>query len=299
MSECGKYCPVALRAPHRYYAIKIKYLIENTCVARLLLTLMIKVNNRICPVDNASYIALSRQITLRRELDISANNIANMNTTGYKFEQLLVNAQPGAPAYNDSIRTPATFAYDNGVGRDFGQGALTQTGNVYDMAIAGDGAFFVLNGAAGDVYTRNGAFTVSPQGTLVSQAGLEVQGEGGATITLDPRRGEPVVSNTGIVSQFENGQTMVVGKLNIVRPANLSDMRKNGEGNYYLTGTLGTVPATDVKVEQGMLESSNVNSIVEVTKLIEINRAYARLASLIDQAHQLNRTAIQQLGKVA
>ncbi len=249
-------------------------------------------------MDNANYVALSRQITLQRELDISANNLANMNTNGYKFEQLLVNSQFGAPAYDDPIRTPANFAYDNGVGRNFSQGTFTQTGAPLDLAIDGEGAFFVLSGPKGDVYTRDGAFTMSDDGTLMNKNGLPVQGDGGP-IVLDPKNGEPVISQDGIISQTLQGQSVRVGRINIVRIANMSDLQKEGDGTYSLTTNASPVPATDARLRQGFLEASNVNPMVEVTKLVQINRAYSSLAAIIEQNNQLSRTAVERLGRVA
>ena len=249
-------------------------------------------------MDNANYVALSRQITLQRELDISANNLANMNTTGFKFEELLVNSQYGAPAFDDPIRTPANFAYDNGVGRNFKQGTLTQTGSPYDLGIDGEGTFFTIQTASGTQYTRDGAFGLGPDGTLETQNGDPVIGDGGP-IVLDPKNGTPVISEDGIVSQASQGQTLRVGKIQLVRVANLSDMQKQGNGNYTLTNGASAIPATDARVRQGMLESSNVNPMVEVTKLVQINRAYSELANIMDQTNQLNRTAVERLGRVA
>ncbi len=249
-------------------------------------------------MDNANYVALSRQITLQRELDISANNLANMNTTGFKFEQLLVNAQYGAPAFDDPIRTPANFAYDNGVGRNFSQGTLTQTGSPLDVAIDGEGAFFTVQTANGTAYTRDGAFTLDAQGTLMDQNGNPVMGDGGA-ITMDPKKGQPVISEDGIISQDYQGQSERVGKLAIVRIANMSDLQKSGDGNYTLASNATAAPATDARVRQGFLEASNVNPMVEITNLVKINRAYTSLANMIDQTTNLSKSAVERLGRVA
>ncbi len=249
-------------------------------------------------MDNAGYVALSRQITLQRELDISANNLANMNTTGYKFEELLINAQPGAPAFDDPIRTPANFAYDNGVGRNFKQGTLEQTGGAFDLAIDGEAAFFVVQTAKGTAYTRDGAFTLGPDGSLQTQNGEQVQGDGGP-IVLDPKNGAPTISADGIVSQSVQGQSVRVGKIQLMRIDNLSSLQKDGDSNYTLKAGGTAVPATDAKIHQGMIESSNVNPMVEVTRLVQINREYAQVANLIDQNNQLTRTAVERLGRVA
>ena len=129
-------------------------------------------------MENAAYIGLSRQMTLRRELDIVANNIANADTTGFKVEQLLLGAEIGERARNAFVRPGVSFVLDNGVGRDFGQGALSQTSRNLDFAIEGEGAFFKLNDGAGEAYTRDGAFTLDPEGRLTTEGGAAVQGHG-------------------------------------------------------------------------------------------------------------------------
>jgi len=249
-------------------------------------------------MENANYVALSRQMTLQRELDISANNLANMNTTGFKFEQLLVNAEPGAPAYDDSIKAPANFAFDNGVGRNFSQGALNQTGAPLDLALEGENTFFVVNTPTGNAYTRDGAFSLGPDGTLMTKDGHTVQGDGGPII-LDPKKGEPTITASGIVSQTSQGISERVGKINVVRIARLSDLSKNGDGTFKLTSNATPVPATDANVRQGFLEASNVNPMAEITHLIQINRAYSSMSNIIDQNSQLSRTAVERLGHVA
>jgi flagellar basal-body rod protein FlgF len=249
-------------------------------------------------MDNANYVTLSREITLQKELDISANNLANMNTTGFKFEQLLNTTEQGAPAFDDPIRTPANFAYDNGVGRDFAQGTMTPTGSALDVAINGEGTFFVLQTAKGTAYTRDGGFTLGPDGTLETQNGDVVQGDGGA-IVLDPKKGSPVISEDGIISQAFQGTSERVGRLSVVRIADMSDLTKNGDNTYTLNGAASAAPATDATLRQGFLEASNVNPMTEITNLVKINRAYTMLANMVEQNSQLTSTAVDRLGKVA
>src|SRR4051812_19088812 len=117
-------------------------------------------------MENAAYVGLSRQMTLRRELDIVANNIANADTNGFKVEQLLVGSEVGERARNAFVRPGVSFVLDNGVGRDFTQGSLTQTGRNLDFAIEGEGVFFKLKDDKGEAYTRDGAFTLDPEGKL-------------------------------------------------------------------------------------------------------------------------------------
>lgn len=245
-------------------------------------------------MENAAYVGLSRQMTLRRELDIVANNIANADTSGFKVEQLLVGSEVGERARNDSVRPGVSFVLDNGVGRDYGQGALNQTGRNLDFAIEGEGAFFKVQDGAGEAYTRDGAFTLDPQGTLTTQGGLPVLGDGGPII-LDTAKGEPSVGADGTITQA--GQT--VGRLSVVRFDTLAALEKGGDGLYRNASNATAVDATDARVKQGMLEGSNVNSIVEITNLIEIQRAYESISRMIEQNNDLSRRSVERLGRVS
>jgi flagellar basal-body rod protein FlgF len=244
-------------------------------------------------VENAAYIGLSRQMTLRRELDIVANNIANADTTGFKVEQLLLGTEVGERARNDSVRPGVSFVLDNGVGRDYGQGALSQTGRTLDFAIEGEGVFFKVQDGQGEAYTRDGAFTLDPEGRLTTEGGAAVLGDGGE-IVLDPALGSPSVAADGTISQ--GGQP--VGRLGLVRFETLAVLQKGGDGLYRNASNSPAIAAADAQVRQGMLEGSNVNPIVEITNLIEINRAYERITRMIEQNNDLSRRSVERLGRV-
>ena len=243
-------------------------------------------------MENAAYVGLSRQMTLRRELDIVANNIANADTTGFKVEQLLVGEEVGERARNAFIRPGVSFVLDNGVGRDYGQGALAQTSRDLDFGIEGEGAFFKVNDGAGEAYTRDGAFTVDAEGKLTTQGGAAVQGDSG-DIVLDPALGEPAVAPDGTISQ--NGAR--VGRLSIVRFDTLAALEKGGDGLYRNASNATASDATDARVRQGMLEGSNVNPILEITNLIEIQRAYESISRMIENTNDLSRRAVERLGR--
>ena len=245
-------------------------------------------------MENAAYVGLSRQMTLRRELDIVANNIANADTTGFKVEQLLLGEEVGERARNAFVRPGVSFVLDNGVGRDFGQGALEQTGRALDFAIEGEGAFFALKDGTGDAYTRDGAFTLDPEGRLTTQAGAAVQGDGG-DIILDPALGQVAVAADGTISQ--NGQP--VGRLSVVRFDTLAVLEKGGDGLYRNASNATPVAANDVQIRQAMLEGSNVNPILEITNLIEIQRAYESVTRMIENTNDLSRRAVERLGRAA
>jgi flagellar basal-body rod protein FlgF len=244
-------------------------------------------------MDNALYIGLSRQMTLRRELDIVANNIANANTTGFKTEDLMVRTEAAKPARTLGGTNPVKFVLDDGVARDFTQGAMTKTGGDFDVAIEGQG-FFKVQTAAGERYTRDGRFTTNPEGKLVTQTGNPVLDEGGTEILIDPKQGPVTIGKDGIVSQ---GQ-LSVGKIAVVRADDLSSLSKDGDNLYRNTSNATLQQAPNAVVHQGMLESSNVQSVVQITKLIEVQRAYESMAKMMDNTAELTRSAVERLGKV-
>ena len=244
-------------------------------------------------MENAAYVGLSRQMTLRRELDIVANNIANADTNGFKVEQLLLGAEVGERARNMFVKPGVSFVLDNGVGRDYAQGALKQTGRTLDFGIEGEGVFFRLQDGQGEAYTRDGAFTLDPEGRLTTQGGAAVMGDGGE-IVLDRALGEPAVGADGTISQ--NGQ--LVGRLSVVRFDTLGVLEKGGDGLYRNRSNTAAAAATDARVRQGMLEGSNVNPILEITNLIEIQRAYESVTRMIENTNDLSRRSVERLGRV-
>jgi flagellar basal-body rod protein FlgF len=243
-------------------------------------------------LDNPIYVALSREMILRRQMDIVANNLANADTPAFKVENLIVKTDP--QPMNDPNGGPdvINYALDVALGRNFGQGALAQTGSSLDMAIEGDG-FFKVTTAAGERYTRDGRFSLDSQGRVVTKQGQPVQGEGG-DIVVDPIKGQINVAHDGTISQG----TERLGKIAVVSFSDNSVLSKEGDGLYSNKSNLGAGPAQDVVVHQGMIEGSNVQSILQITDMIEVSRAYERMSKLIDQTTELDRQAISRLGRV-
>src|SRR5580698_2378467 len=137
-------------------------------------------------MDNAIYVGLSRQMILERELDITANNLSNVDTVGFKFESMINNDDPVTMPTLGQPPTAVNFVAGVGVARDFTQGSLTQTGAPFDVAIDGRG-FFQINTANGPRYTRDGRCRMDASGTIVDRDGDLVDGGGG--IVVDPKKG--------------------------------------------------------------------------------------------------------------
>ena len=245
-------------------------------------------------MDNALYVGLSRQMVLKREMDIVANNIANADTNGFKFESLMTKTVPAAPAATAGGPRPVKFVGADGVARNFTQGSLRRTDAPLDLAIEGQG-FFKVTTPAGERYTRDGRFRTDDTGRVTTQAGAVVADEGGGEITIDAQKpGEISVSVDGIVSQGSDR----IGKVGVFKFDSLSALEKTGDNLYQNASNQQASAATDAKVRSGMLESSNVNPILQITKMIEVSRAYEQVTQMMSAEFDLSRNSISRLGKL-
>lgn len=244
-------------------------------------------------MDNSIYVGLTRQMALRREMDIIANNIANLDTTGFKVESLMHKTDPAAPAVTLDGPKPVKFTNADLVARDFGQGALSLTGAPLDMAIEGQG-FFQLQGPGGPLFTRDGRFTTDPNGRLVNQAGLPVMDESGGEIQIDGEKGQVTIGADGTMSQGNER----IGKVGIFSFADNAALEKAGDNTFRNSSNLAAAPATLSKLRQGHLEGSNVKPVLEITRMVEVSRAYESAAKMIDSETDLSRRSIERLGRV-
>ena len=253
-------------------------------------------------MDNSIYVGLSRQMTLQRQLDVAANNLANLDTAGFKVEHLSVVDDPiAAPGVSAGLgANPIQYVLDQGATRDFSQGAIEQTGATFDVAIEGAG-FFSVQTAAGVRYTRDGRFTTDSSNQIVDGSGEPVLDAGGSPIAVDPTLGTPVIGRDGSVSQAaKNGGVSKVGRIGVTRFADRSALTKVGQNQFADdTGAAGATSATNAGVRQGYVEKSNVNPVSEVTSLIDITRAYERMQNIITGAQDLSAKAVDGLGRLA
>jgi flagellar basal-body rod protein FlgF len=239
-------------------------------------------------------IALSRMMALQQKMDIVGNNIANMNTTGFKAVQLLMKSEKennSAPGIQPLDSRPIIMATDFGTVRDTSTGAVKTTGNPLDVAIQGSGYFTVAT-PNGDRYTRDGVFQISSTGQLVDLSGNAVQGDGGE-INIPAGTTNVSIAGDGTIST----PNRTLGKLKLVNFANEQALQPDGNNGLKAADGNAPTPLDNPKMVQGAVEQSNVNSVQQMTNMIEIQRQYQAAANIVKDAHDRQNRAIQELAK--
>jgi flagellar basal-body rod protein FlgF len=251
-------------------------------------------------MENTLLIGLSRQMVLERQMDVVANNVANVNTNGYKADKSLFQEYLRTGAREDNFigsDRAVSFVLDRGSYRDFTQGPAEQTKNPLDVAIDG-GGFLVVQTAAGERYTRDGGLQINNQGQLVTANGDAVLGTNGP-IVFQPTDHDIAIAADGNISVVEgtNRTDSVRGKLRLVSFADAQQLLKEGS-NLYSAGNAAAQPDTASRVRQGFVEKSNVSSVAEMSRMIEVTRTYTQIANMLQQQSDLHKTAIDKLADV-
>ncbi|MBV7395345.1 flagellar hook-basal body complex protein [Mameliella sediminis] len=237
-------------------------------------------------METAGYAALSRQTSLMREMQVIANNIANANTTGFRQEGMIFSEYV---AKGDGMAAVAMGAGRIGT-TSFKQGTLEQTGGLYDLAIEGDG-FFLVETAQGQRLTRAGAFTPNAEGTLVTTDGDAVLDESGAPIFVPPQALDLAVARDGTISS----EGRPIGRVGIVRPLDPKGMVR--EGGLMFRSDAGFEPVEEPRVMQGFVEASNVDPILQVARMVEVQRAYELGQSFMEREDERIRGALKNMIK--
>ena len=253
-------------------------------------------------MDDTLLIALSRQTTLQRELDIVANNIANVNTTGFKTDGAVFAEYLQSAARAEDLPTPdqrLSFVQDRMSWHDMSQGTFQQTSNPLDVAIDGEG-MLVVQTDRGERYTRNGSLQISNTGELVTSNGDKVLGDSGP-IVLQPTDRDIVITKDGTIKVREGislTSDSTRGKLRLVTFANMQQLQKDGGSTFMAPDGVQPQPVQNVNVIQGTLEKSNVRPVMEMTRMIQLTRAYAEVANILQQQSDLQKNSIQRLAEV-
>lgn len=245
-------------------------------------------------MDISSYVLLSHEQALRRRLDVVANNMANVSTTGFRREQPVFHEQlkRGESAMTRDARE-AHFVLDYGAVHDVREGVFQATGSPLDLAIQGPGYFAVALPDGGTGYTRAGNLKVLDNGLLATAGGEPVRGENGQTITIPPEaQGRLAIAGDGTVT----GPEGPIGRVTVTVFDNEATVDPRGDG--LMDAANGRVlTAAETKVKTGGLESSNVQPIVETTHMIEILRAYQTSQRMADGINDMRKRAIERLSR--
>ncbi|MEZ5932841.1 MAG: flagellar basal-body rod protein FlgF [Alphaproteobacteria bacterium] len=238
-------------------------------------------------METTTSIALSRQMVLMRQMDVLANNIANMTATGFRAEALLAEQVPVDVGPRQTVR----YVQDVALVRDLTPGAMIPTNNPLDVAIEGEG-YFVIATAQGERYTRNGQFRLNELGEIVTANGESVLNDGGGLITVPPGSPKVTIAPDGTVSTPD----VVLGRIGLVTFEDLQDLEKAGDGLYRTDQTPS--PVEGVSILQGMIEGSNVRPVVEMTEMMATVRAYQGTQKIIDAHHELERRMVERMLEV-
>jgi len=253
-------------------------------------------------MNGTLYIAASAALDHQRRLEVLTNNLANVNTAGFKADdiafQVTARASDQEETDNEATKEPAQRSNDNLPATmklsgytDFSAGASRHTGNALDVALEGKG-FFSVQTPSGTQYTRQGSFTFNQDGVLVTQDGHPVVGEGGE-ITIEGKT--VVIDEEGYISVDGNE----VDRLKIVLFSNQKTLAKVGN-SLFTAAESGQTPQTaeNVVVKQGYLENSNVNAIRMMTDMIAEMRIVEAYQKMMRTADTANTKAVNELGRL-
>lgn len=238
-------------------------------------------------MDNAGYVTLTRMTGLRREMQVIANNIANASTAGFRregvvFSEFVVGTERLEPSLSMALgNTRQTYQV---------QGAFTQTNGNFDMAIEGEG-YFQLETPQGPRLTRAGIFTPNQAGELVNMDGHRLLDQGGAPIFVPPDARNVALARDGTLS----ADGAPFAQVGLVRPVDPVTVTREAGTLFVVDGDIE--PVLEPMILQGFVEESNVNPIIELTRMIEVQRAYERGQKMLESEDERIKSVIQTLGR--
>ncbi len=241
-------------------------------------------------MDQVAITAASGLRARMQELDMLANNLANSGTGGFKLDRefySLFSAGEGGAIEGESDTTLPVIQKQ---WTDFSQGTLQPTGNPLDLAISGRG-FFAVNGPSGTLYTRNGSFKVSADGTLTTQEGYSVSGANGPIQV--PEKSPITVGTDGTITQGGNS----IGTLELVSFADPSALGKMGN-SYFIAGAQKPTPADGVEITQGAVEGSNVTAAESAVRLVGVMRQFEMLNKAISLTSDMDKKSVDEVARI-
>lgn len=237
-------------------------------------------------MGNSIYATLTRQSGLMNEMRIVANNIANMATTGFRSEAAVFSEQIKQLGDGQGSLSMATA---NAHITSFEQGALTKTGGTFDLGIEGEG-YFQIETPSGARLSRAGVFTPNAGGELVTPEGYRLLDAGGAPVFVPSDAGQISVAPDGTLSV--NGGP--IGQVGLVNPIDMTDLVREDGVRFKTNSDL--VPAENATIKQGFLESSNVDPVQQIARMIEVQRSYEMGQSFLDKEDERLRSIMTLVG---
>ncbi len=244
-------------------------------------------------MENAFLVSLSHLSSLKREMDVIANNLANVNTDAYKSESVLFEEFISPLAEGGGKAPDVSFVLDYGLVRNISVGNLVQTGSPLDVAITGEG-YFAVQFKDQIAYTRNGNFTLNSSGELVTSDGNQILNADLRPIKIPPGSELPDISADGTIS----GPGQANQKLGVFSFENEQTLKKIGSNLFISEEERVPVSKNKIHLVQGSVETSNVQAVAEITRMIEVMRKYQSAAKLTENEDELTRKAIDQLSRV-
>jgi flagellar basal-body rod protein FlgF len=241
-------------------------------------------------MDITISLAASRLVAQQRAMDITANNIANVNTPGFRTERVQFGdwVDQQSDTASASGGRGVTYAQDRATYRESQPGTLTHTANPFDLALAGDG-YFTINTKAGPRLTRDGRFGRMPDGTVADTSGNAVLDVTGKPILIAPTDTQITIAGDGSITS-ENGP---VGKIGIVQPTDPMKLRAEGATDF--VSDAPTAPVASPGIVQGAIEGSNVQPVMEVTRMMDDVRQFQFVTQLVQAEGDRQQQTIDKL----
>jgi flagellar basal-body rod protein FlgG len=265
-------------------------------------------------MNEGIYIAVSGALKQEKKMSVIANNLANVNSNGFKRDQIVFESL--LPPFKDKPdltfeqsrnellppdQSNLNVAYVGvaGFATDHSQGGLLATANPYDVAIDGKG-FFMVNTPDGIAYTRKGDFHLDTNNRLVDRNGNPVQsGQGGGDVVIPPNGGKTTIDKNGFITAGRGLGNAPVGRIGVVDFVKGEELVKVGEGLYRPADKNATgVEPQETAIRQGFIEQSNVSSVDEMTKMIETVRAFETYQKVIQTIDQVDERSVNSLGRI-
>jgi flagellar basal-body rod protein FlgF len=238
-------------------------------------------------METGIYVSLSSQLAAERRLATIADNVANVNTTGFREAQVRFGELLGR---NTNARISFVEPAEGFLSAT--QGALNQTGNDLDFAISGEG-WFLVDTPSGQAVTRDGRYTINPEGTLTTLDGYPVMDQGGSPIQISRAAGPVTSDASGILYQNNS----IIGSIGVFDAPDPGETRRIGSLSILPEGSaIAAVDRSDFSVQQGFVEQSNVNAIKQITTMITVQRNFEETSSLMQQSEQSLSELVRLLG---